>query len=211
MALDFLSTHYFALTDHLLICKTEIGPLGKAGVKASPFSPVPAGLGATPEELAKFQELADNENGDSADNVVSWHNDSYPFVCVLMLSDVSEMIGGETALKCGDGRIVKARGPSVGSCVMLQGRHILHSALRAYNTGERITMVTSFRAKNPLLDDSSGKSLHLHLSSSSHRSNSSSLLSSPQHHSPYHETKSNQFPMDSIPTQINVRKIRSRR
>ena len=30
--------------------------------------------------------------------VLPW-GDSYPFVCVLMLSDVSNMIGGETALQ----------------------------------------------------------------------------------------------------------------
>lgn len=76
----------------------ELGPGGKAGVKTSPFTPVPAGLNSTPEQLAKYQELADNDHGDT-DNVVSWHCDAYPFVCVLMLSDVTEMIGGETALQ----------------------------------------------------------------------------------------------------------------
>lgn len=149
----------------LLSFLSEIGPLGKAGVKSSPLTPSPAGLGVSITDLAKFQELSDKENGDSADNVVSWHNDSYPYVCVLMLSDVSEMIGGETALQvspfsfsflsyfsfgrvfflylplllsqqCGDGRIVKARGPGVGNCVVMQGRHIRHAALRAYNTAE---------------------------------------------------------------------------
>ena len=37
----------------------------------------------------------------------------------------------------------------------MQGRHIKHSALRAYNVSERITMVTSFRAKDPLIHDGS--------------------------------------------------------
>lgn len=77
---------------------TELGPGGKAGVKTSSFTPVPAGLNSSPEDLAKYQALADNDHGDS-DNVVSWHCDAYPFVCVLMLSDVTEMIGGETALQ----------------------------------------------------------------------------------------------------------------
>jgi hypothetical protein len=47
--------------------------------------------------------------------VVRWHKDSYPFVCVLMLSDASTMIGGETALKTGTGEILKIRGPQMVS------------------------------------------------------------------------------------------------
>jgi len=43
--------------------------------------------------------------------VVGWHNDSYPFVCVLMLSDCTGMVGGETALRTGNGDILKVRGP----------------------------------------------------------------------------------------------------
>lgn len=45
--------------------------------------------------------------------VVGWHTDSYPFVCVLMLSDCSSMIGGETALQTGRGDILKIRGPEM--------------------------------------------------------------------------------------------------
>ncbi|KAL8290023.1 hypothetical protein RQP46_002962 [Phenoliferia psychrophenolica] len=134
----------------------QLGELGKAGVKLSPL--VPQALvtpSVTVSDLAKYQALSDAEDGNGADNVVVWHYDSYPFVAVLMLSDVSQMIGGETALQCGDGSIRKARGPSVGSCVVMQGRHVKHAALRAYNSGERITMVTSFRAKDPLVRDAS--------------------------------------------------------
>lgn len=47
--------------------------------------------------------------------IVSWHTDSYPFVCVTMLSDCSNMAGGETALRKGDGGIVKVRGPQMVS------------------------------------------------------------------------------------------------
>ena len=43
--------------------------------------------------------------------IVDWHTDSYPFVCVTMLSDCSNMIGGETALRTGRGDILKVRGP----------------------------------------------------------------------------------------------------
>lgn len=45
--------------------------------------------------------------------VVSWHTDSYPFVCVTMLSDCTNMIGGETALRCGNNEIKKVRGPGM--------------------------------------------------------------------------------------------------
>ena len=43
--------------------------------------------------------------------IVDWHRDSYPFVCVTMLSDCTSMQGGETALRTGDGNIMKVRGP----------------------------------------------------------------------------------------------------
>ena len=50
---------------------------------------------------------------DNDDPIVDWHTDSYPFVCVLMLSDASNMIGGETALRTGTGEILKVRGPQM--------------------------------------------------------------------------------------------------
>jgi hypothetical protein len=55
------------------------------------------------------------KNADSSDGVSAfgWHFDSYAFVCVLMLSDCTGMTGGETAIRCGDGSILKARGPSM--------------------------------------------------------------------------------------------------
>ncbi|KAL9122336.1 MAG: hypothetical protein Q9187_001109 [Circinaria calcarea] len=85
--------------------------------------------------------------------IVDWHTDSYPFVCVLMLSDCTDMVGGETALKKGNGDILKVRGPQMGCAVILQGRYIEHQALRALGTTERITMVTSFRPRNPTMRD----------------------------------------------------------
>jgi hypothetical protein len=45
------------------------------------------------------------------DAVVGWHKDSYPFVCVLMLSDTAGMVGGETAIKTGNGEIKKIKSP----------------------------------------------------------------------------------------------------
>lgn len=47
--------------------------------------------------------------------IVGWHTDSYPFVCVTMLSDCTDMIGGETALRTGKGDIMKVRGPQMVS------------------------------------------------------------------------------------------------
>jgi hypothetical protein len=56
--------------------------------------------------------------------VVGWHTDSYPFVCVLMLSDCTEMVGGETALRTGDGGIMKVRGPEMVDCSTLLGVYL---------------------------------------------------------------------------------------
>lgn len=58
--------------------------------------------------------VGDGEQGVAkAAPVVDWHFDSYPFVCVLMLSDASEMLGGETAIRTGGGEIIKVRGPQI--------------------------------------------------------------------------------------------------
>ena len=43
--------------------------------------------------------------------IVGWHTDSYPFVVVLMLSDCTNMVGGETAIRTPSGEIRKVRGP----------------------------------------------------------------------------------------------------
>ncbi|KAF2084180.1 hypothetical protein K490DRAFT_49596 [Saccharata proteae CBS 121410] len=85
--------------------------------------------------------------------VVGWHTDSYPFVCVLMLSDCTSMVGGETALRTADGNVIKVRGPQMGCAVILQGRYITHQALRALGAQERITSVTSFRPRSPYARD----------------------------------------------------------
>ncbi|EDU45410.1 hypothetical protein PtrSN002B_001888 [Pyrenophora tritici-repentis] len=87
--------------------------------------------------------------------IVGWHKDSYPFVCVLMMSDVTGMIGGETALRTANNEVIKVRGPSQGSAVILQGRYITHQALRAVGAKERITAVTSWRPRSPFTRDDS--------------------------------------------------------
>ncbi|KAK2609154.1 hypothetical protein QQS21_002236 [Conoideocrella luteorostrata] len=83
----------------------------------------------------------------------AWHYDSFPFVCVVMLSDCTGMVGGETALRTSSGEIMKVRGPAMGTAVMLQGRYIEHQALKALGGRERISMVTCFRPKSPLAKD----------------------------------------------------------
>ncbi|KAF2740462.1 hypothetical protein EJ04DRAFT_600748 [Polyplosphaeria fusca] len=85
--------------------------------------------------------------------LVGWHTDSYPFVCVLMLSDCTNMVGGETALRTGNGEVMKVRGPQEGCAVIMQGRYITHQALRALGAKERITAVTSFRPRSPYAKD----------------------------------------------------------
>jgi hypothetical protein len=65
------------------------------------------------------------------------------------------MKGGETALRTGDGTIVKWPMPGMGYAVMMQGGSINHAALRCLGNGERITFVVSFRPKDPTLRDTS--------------------------------------------------------
>ncbi|EXJ89889.1 hypothetical protein A1O3_02956 [Capronia epimyces CBS 606.96] len=83
----------------------------------------------------------------------AWHYDSYPFVVVTMLSDCTDMKGGETVLRTASGETMKVRGPSMGTAVVLQGRYIEHQALKAWGGRERVSMVTSFRPKSPFLKD----------------------------------------------------------
>ncbi|KAJ5093547.1 hypothetical protein N7456_009408 [Penicillium angulare] len=102
---------------------------------------------------AEAAKEAAEEQANKDLSTFPWHYDSYPFVCVTMLSDCSEMAGGETAVKLSNGDIVKVRGPAMGTCVVMQGRYIEHAALQAFGGAERISMVTSFRAKSPHIRD----------------------------------------------------------
>ncbi|KAE8211716.1 hypothetical protein CF327_g4553 [Tilletia walkeri] len=96
---------------------------------------------------------AEDAEPDMNNLVVGWHKDAYPIVAVLMLSDVSTMRGGETAIVRGDGSIIKAIGPEIGCAVVMQGGYIKHAALPCIGASERITMVTSFRPKNTAFRD----------------------------------------------------------
>ncbi|KAE8408781.1 hypothetical protein BDV37DRAFT_278786 [Aspergillus pseudonomiae] len=93
-------------------------------------------------------------DSDADDKVAfEWHSDSYAFVCVTMLSDCAGMIGGETVIRTGTGKVLKFRGPAMGTAVIMQGRYIEHQALEAFGGRERISMVTSLRPKSPFARD----------------------------------------------------------
>lgn len=99
------------------------------------------------------QSAVSRDINDKNAIVGDWHNDVYPWVCVLMLSDPTGMSGGETALRKGDGTFMKIRGPDMGYAVVMQGGSINHAALKQHGIGERITMVTALRPKDPLAVD----------------------------------------------------------
>ncbi|KAF1992252.1 hypothetical protein K402DRAFT_366323 [Aulographum hederae CBS 113979] len=104
--------------------------------------------------IAVADESRKSVTGDTA-GVTHLHRDSYPFVCVVMMSDASNMVGGETAVKTASGEIIKVRGPQMGCAVVLQGRYIDHQALAATRGSERITMITAYRPRDPMLQDDS--------------------------------------------------------
>ncbi|OWY51606.1 hypothetical protein AALT_g11940 [Alternaria alternata] len=97
----------------------------------------------------------DDKSQPGADDTSAfkWHFDSTPFVCVTMLSDCTQMIGGETVIKTASGEIIKVRGPTMGTAVIMQGRYIEHQALKAFGGKERLAMVTAWRPKSPFISD----------------------------------------------------------
>jgi hypothetical protein len=121
----------------------QLGPDGVNGVYK---------LGETPSAPLEIEAASIPQ--DDFSMIDSWHRDSTQVVVVVMLSDTSTMVGGETAIRTGDGRILKARGGKMGSAVVMQGCHVQHAALRSSNAAERISMVTSYSFADPDLDDS---------------------------------------------------------
>lgn len=135
------------------ICHVNV-QLGLGGIEAvrnTPIDPPPATEHAVAEfEAAKPKKV---EVTDQAKPIIEWHKDSHPFVCVVMLSDAQHMVGGETELMGADNKTLKVKAPQMGCAAILQGRYITHTAAPAQNMPERITIVTSFRPKNPTLRD----------------------------------------------------------
>ncbi|KIX09804.1 uncharacterized protein Z518_00885 [Rhinocladiella mackenziei CBS 650.93] len=120
----------------------QLGYGGRGALKDLSLEPVPVPAG--------WEEKEGEYDNVPVDN---WHTDSFPYSCVMMLSNTSKMIGGETALQLPDGTVKKLRGTTLGSAILIQGRHIRHAALRATGTGERITQVCPYRAAHPMLRD----------------------------------------------------------
>ena len=85
--------------------------------------------------------------------VVDWHQDAYPFVVILILSNLAPgTVGGETLVRTRAGPDLAIRCPARGHAVVLQGGHIRHKALPVVGgSAERITMVTSFRPRDPFV------------------------------------------------------------
>ncbi|CCH41204.1 hypothetical protein BN7_741 [Wickerhamomyces ciferrii] len=128
-----------------------------AGTEVLPLFPsltAATNLSLRSESSAKVsQRPEDFDNPDEIPGVVTWHFDSPQFVCVLMLSDTTKMIGGETSLVKGDGKVAKVANPKQGWANVLQGRVVKHIAPKpAGEWTERITQVTGLRPVDPLLD-----------------------------------------------------------
>ncbi|CAH0051643.1 unnamed protein product [Clonostachys solani] len=128
----------------------DIAHINVSGPSVPALSPLPADRVDKPAKETKTEKPRTEDENDA---IVSWHNDSYAFVCVTMLSDCTGMVGGETALRTADGNVIKVRGPERGYAVVLQGRYIDHQALRALGGTERVSMVTAFRASSSEVRD----------------------------------------------------------
>ncbi|UPL02352.1 hypothetical protein LCI18_013286 [Fusarium solani-melongenae] len=129
----------------------QLGPGGLDAVRNTTVEPPEA----TAEAIKKFEQdkPKKQEVTDQTKPIIEWHKDSHPWVCVVMLSDARHMSGGETELMKGDGTTLKVKAPQMG-------RYISHTAAPVTNMPERVTIVTSFRPKNPLLvDDTTNKNV----------------------------------------------------
>lgn len=62
--------------------------------------------GATSVKTRSEEEVENELRNGSATALLPWHYDSYPWVCVAMISDTTDMVGGETVIQRGDGRFV---------------------------------------------------------------------------------------------------------
>lgn len=101
------------------ICHTNI-QFGSGGLDAVMSTPVEP-PNATEEAIKKFQEdqLKESKVTEQSGAIIDWHNDSHPWVCVVMLSDARHMSGGETELMKGDGTTLKVRAPQM-VCIRAQ-------------------------------------------------------------------------------------------
>lgn len=122
----------------------EGGTAGVDGYNEIPAKPLPPTEAATGIPKSAWDDIP----------IDGWHKEQVPVVCVVMLSDISNMEGGETVIRTGNGKQIKARGANLGGAVLMQGGNLEHAALRASNCSERVSMVTSYSFADPDLDDS---------------------------------------------------------
>ncbi|CAM1508393.1 Fc.00g052410.m01.CDS01 [Cosmosporella sp. VM-42] len=129
----------------------QLGPEGLEAVRNTPVEPPIA----TEEAICSFNKDKSKKQTvtDQTKPIIEWHKDSHPWVCVVMLSDARHMTGGETEIMKGDGTTLKVKAPQMGCAVLLQGRYITHTAAPVTNMPERVTIVTSFRPRDPTILD----------------------------------------------------------
>lgn len=113
------------------------------------------------------------ENGEEAVIVDQWHVDSVDYVMVLILSDLSKMVGGDLEvlhkagvrdnaefLQAGIGpdmqkHVRKVAYPGAGYCIFMHGSQILHRVSPISFADEaRISCVTSYMSRNVFDEDS---------------------------------------------------------
>ncbi|KZT32665.1 hypothetical protein SISSUDRAFT_993875 [Sistotremastrum suecicum HHB10207 ss-3] len=121
----------------------QLGPRGWAGLKAEPDMP-----------SAEGNLAVDAEIEPTVYKVPNWHKDSYPFVCILMLSETSTFKGGNTFIRKADGTNLVCPLPPIGHAMILQGGLLDHAVSPTSASQERLSMVTSYRPSDPLQTDS---------------------------------------------------------
>jgi len=98
----------------------QLGPGGLDEVYRTPLEPPVAtsdAIAAFEKDKPKPQQVTDQKKP-----IIEWHKDSHPFVCVVMLSDAKNMVGGETELATGDGKTLKVKAPQMVSSSLLSRR-----------------------------------------------------------------------------------------
>ena len=111
-----------------------------------------------------FGEIGDGRPVDS------WHIDSVPFVCVILLSDATDMVGGRLqvamlgeaheairqvrAVTLDASAIDEVDYPGPGFCIFMQGSRIAHAVTPVLAAREpRLTCVNSYMSLNPFASD----------------------------------------------------------
>ncbi|KAH8799641.1 hypothetical protein F5884DRAFT_863249 [Xylogone sp. PMI_703] len=86
---------------------------------------------------------------------IDWHRSSFPFVCVMMLSNMEGTKGGETCFRGPSREVKKLDTFPMGSVYLLQGLHVEHMVCPFVAEKNRVTVITSFRPFSPYVRDAS--------------------------------------------------------